>query len=252
VRHFHVGPVGVPRLEGDRAGAPEPVDRDSLLSSFALPPDTVLATTVARLSEQKGHAVLVEGARLLRERHPTLRYLWVGDGEARPALEGVIAQAGVGDLIRLAGFRTDVRPLLRASDLFVLPTLYEGGCSQALLEAMEEGCACVVSALPGVKDVARNGCEAVLVEPGSATALAAAVERLARSPRLRRRLGKAARARSRLYSSLTAFRRTTELLDMLAGTNAAGHPVFHDSRSAFGYSLPPLISKVSSFFSRMR
>src|SRR5262249_46525364 len=151
--------------------------------------------------------------------------------------------------VHLCGFRADVRRLLRGSDLFVLPTLYEGGCSQALLEAMEEGLACLASGLEGVAEVARDGIDALLVQPGNSAALRMALNRLAGSEGLRMRLGAAAEERVRHYSAETMFRETLSRLERLAergGSEIAGHDALNrakaDTVSVFG--------KIMRFLSR--
>ena len=133
-------------------------------------------------------------------------FLWVGEGEMRAELEAALAATGLASRVTFAGFRTDVRRLLRASDIFVFPTLYEGGCSQALLEAMEEGLPIVVSGIAGVREVVADGDTALLVPPGDGEALIAGDptscrrSRLARSPRCRGPL-----AGRRLLQSCDAF-----------------------------------------------
>ncbi|MBC8049278.1 MAG: glycosyltransferase, partial [Chitinophagales bacterium] len=141
---FHVGPIGLKYLLSQTDDEPQDSVAD-VRRELDIPPDALMITTVARLSEQKGHAQLFPAIERMAQERPDAVFVWVGDGELRGTLQTEAARKGLADKIRFAGFRTDVRRVLRASDIFALPTLFEGGCSQALLEAMEEGLPCVVT-----------------------------------------------------------------------------------------------------------
>jgi glycosyltransferase involved in cell wall biosynthesis len=219
---FHVGPVGLSSLLPERGGPAS--ERSALRASFGAA-DRLLVTTVARLAEQKGYRHYLDAIAALASRGDIpLRFLWVGEGELRRELEEAIAARRLDDSILMAGFRSDVRAILRASDMFVLPTLYEGGCSQALLEALEEGVPAIVSSFPGVREVVEDGSEALLVEPGSASALADGVSRLAGDGSLRRRLAAAGRERAKQLTAEVMYAETFRLLDRLLGTDYHRHP----------------------------
>jgi glycosyltransferase involved in cell wall biosynthesis len=90
----------------------------------------------------------------------------------------------------------------READLFVLAAKVakdgdRDGLPNVLLEAQSQGLACVATALPGIAELIEDGRSGVLVTPADPKALAAALERMIRSPVLRRRLGDAGEARVR-------------------------------------------------------
>ncbi|MBC8049826.1 MAG: glycosyltransferase family 4 protein, partial [Chitinophagales bacterium] len=114
------------------------------------------------------------------------------------------------------GFRTDVRRVLRASDIFALPTLFEGGCSQALLEAMEEGLPCVVTDTSATGEIIQSGKNGLLASPSKADAFSNALSQLARSPSERERLGKAAKVSSAAFSAEEMFQQTIKRLEQVA------------------------------------
>jgi glycosyltransferase involved in cell wall biosynthesis len=89
------------------------------------------------------------------------------------------------------GSRRDVIDFLRACDVFIFPSLYEG-LGIALIEAMAAGCACVASSAGPIPEVVRDGEDGILVPPGNSEAIAAAVCRLLDDETLRKRLGDAA------------------------------------------------------------
>jgi glycosyltransferase involved in cell wall biosynthesis len=158
-----------------------------------------LVLTAARLDAQKGHPVLLEAAM----RVPDAVFALAGEGPERAALEALAKELGIADRVRFLGRRDDVPELLAACDVFALPSLYEGS-SLAVLEAMAARRAVVSSAIGGTDELIEDGRSGLLVAPGDAAALAAALQRLLTDPELRARL--AERARDRVERDLTRTR----------------------------------------------
>jgi glycosyltransferase involved in cell wall biosynthesis len=242
IEYFHVGPVGLVDLVGE-AKAGLCLDREaarrSVREEFAVPEDALLVTTVARLAPQKGYGTYLDAVRLLVPTHPELCFLWVGEGELAAELETALSRDVLDGQVRLCGQRCDVRRLLRGSDLFVLPTLYEGGCSQALLEAMEETLPIVVSDTSGVGEVVRHEESALLVSPGDVAGLARAIERLAGDNRLRCRIAAQAGQRVTFFSKQLMIAETVARLDRLTGWQHVRHPGLA-SIARHGYAAPGL------------
>jgi glycosyltransferase involved in cell wall biosynthesis len=155
-----------------------------------------MVLTLGRLDEQKGHAVLFEAA----TRVPDAVFVIAGEGPERSALEGRARRMGIAGRVRFLGHRTDIPQLLAAADLFALPSLYEG-TSLAVLEAMAARRAVVSSAIGGTEELIEDGKSGLLVPPGDAPALGAAIGRLLADPALRESL--AARARARVEADFT-------------------------------------------------
>jgi glycosyltransferase involved in cell wall biosynthesis len=97
-------------------------------------------------------------------------------------------------MVRFLGNRPDVPRLLAASDLFVLPSLWEG-LPMALLEGMAAGLPVVATDVAGSRQVVRDGRDGILVPPGDAAALASAMAAVLANDEERARLGRAARDR---------------------------------------------------------
>lgn len=151
----------------------------ALRGDLGLQPDDVLLVGVSRIETNKGYHVLVRAlAALARQRALPARWKWVlvGHGPMRAQLERDIAAAGLSDHVLLRG-RVDVGELhgwYEAATLFVHPTLYEGS-SLVTLEAMAHRRAVVATRAGGLPDKVRPGENGWLVEPGDASALAAAL-----------------------------------------------------------------------------
>jgi glycosyltransferase involved in cell wall biosynthesis len=174
---------------------------------------------VARYSKQKDHASLLQALALLRERglRPSLHLAGGGKALHRRPLEQLAQRLGLGEQVRFLGVIDTVPQLLMSQQICVLSTRYEG-MPLALIEGMAAGCAVIGSQVPGVQELIRDGEDGCLVEPGSAQALADAIEALLRDPEAASAL--AARGRARALAEFSRERmqsRYAELFLELAG-----------------------------------
>jgi len=151
--------------------------------------DAFAVLAVGRLVPQKGHAVLVEAARRVVDALPSAQFVVAGEGELRPELEAQIERLDLADNVRLIGHRDDVRELLPAFDLFVLPSLWEA-MPYTVLEAQDAGLPIVASDVCGLAEFLPHG---RLVRPKDAAALADAMLKLVYDDGERRRLGRLGR-----------------------------------------------------------
>ena len=141
--------------------------------------------SIASLTVNKGHEVLVRAMRRIVERHPDSRCLIIGEGREKAYLESLVGRLGLQGRVLLLGMQPDVSPFLCLSDVLVLGSLTREGLSVALLEGTAAGVPLVGSDLGGIPEVIRHGVNGFLFRPGDATALAGAVERLIEGPELR-------------------------------------------------------------------
>jgi glycosyltransferase involved in cell wall biosynthesis len=158
-----------------------------------------LLVQVGRLSTQKAQDRSIRALAACADRGVRLRL--VGDGPERGALERLARQLGVDDRLEFTG-SDDPRPHLRAADIVLLPSRWEG-MSLVLLEAMSIGAA-VVSADCAGSDVL-DGC-GMLVDHADDTAAVAGIARsvteMLADPELRRDLGDRARRRIEQHHAL--------------------------------------------------
>jgi glycosyltransferase involved in cell wall biosynthesis len=182
--------------------------------------------SVGRMDELRNHATLVEAfLRLIASPHPAhqrLRLIIVGDGPIRAECQAMLNRAGAGHRAWLPGERADIAQLLRAMDLFVLPSLADGS-SNAILEAMATGLPVVATSVGGNTELVHPGFTGILVPPGSPDILAAAIADYCRIPEMGQRHG--ARARSQVIArhSLPAMARSyLAVYDALTGAAGPG------------------------------
>jgi glycosyltransferase involved in cell wall biosynthesis len=178
---------------------------------------------VGRLKAPKDFLTLIRAFAALPE--GSFEALIVGDGPDRAGIEAEIRRLGLDGCVRLVGERGDVPKLLADSDVFVLSSRSEG-LPVSVLEAMAAELPVVASRVGGLAELVVDGDTGVLVPPGDALALAAALGRLIDGRDERRSLGAAGRARAEELFDLAAFRGAhVELYDReLALTGAVAEP----------------------------
>jgi glycosyltransferase involved in cell wall biosynthesis len=151
------------------------------------------------------------------------RFVHVGGGPLLGSLKEHAQALGLADRVTWRGAQTEdaVREAYRAADLFVLASRISGdgdrdGLPNVLLEALSQSCPVVATAVSAIPELVADGVTGALVPPGDHTALAGAIERLARDPALRARLAAAGEARVRRDFPLD--RGVAYIADLLQGS----------------------------------
>jgi glycosyltransferase involved in cell wall biosynthesis len=152
--------------------------------------DAPLIVFVGRLCHQRAPDVAVAALALMRT--PSVLLRLVGDGEDRAAVEELVTALGLDGRVEFSGFRPEPAPDLRAADIVVIPSRYDG-MALILLEAMACGAAIVATWVPGTSALGGTGHLVPVEDPQS---LAETVDALLADPQRRRQLGAAARARA--------------------------------------------------------
>jgi len=136
--------------------------------------ENTVALFVGRLDPVKSLPTVIEAMKTTRQRSPKLRLVIVGDGPERAALEEQAKSLGVEDVVQFAGSQKNVNLYLKAADLFILPSFTEG-ISNALLEAMASGVACLATPVGGNNEVLDQGKYGVMVPVANVEAWADAL-----------------------------------------------------------------------------
>lgn len=165
--------------------------------------------TVAHLSPEKGHRILLEALARLRHRWPEVTYVFVGNGDQKESLRALAQALEVARQVLFLGFRDDSEALMKQFDLFCLPSLSEG-LSSAILAAMASELPVVATRVGGIPELVVDGETGLLVPAGQAEALAAALDCLLEDSELRRRMGQAGRRRVETCFTLERKLKETE------------------------------------------
>ena len=205
---------------------PDAVDIAHVMSQHQWPadvptvaPGTPLIVCVAALTREKGVDVLIEAAAILRKTHPTARWLVLGDGPDREALEARNKALGVDGVVTLAGFVNAPEAILRTATVAVQPSHHEG-LGSSVLDALALGVPVVATNRGGLPDALAHG-GGVLIAPNSPVELAGAVARLLDSPDERDRLAAAGRIAADNFGIEQLVQRTLDVYRSVALTPGA-------------------------------
>lgn len=144
---------------------------------------------VGRLESVKGVDDFLKAAVQVKKDYPDIKIKVTGWYK-----KGHPLVAKYQDKAEFTGLRKDIPEILHSTDIFVLPS-YSEGLSNALMEAMSSGCACIASQTGGNCYLIENGVSGFLFDPGDTQALSAHLKRLIEDPAKRISLGHKARER---------------------------------------------------------
>jgi glycosyltransferase involved in cell wall biosynthesis len=212
-------PSGVPRPV---TGAPA----DDLFATLGIGPEQPVVGTVAALAPHKDHATLMQAARRVIDARPEVAFVWLGEGECRPALERQRRALQLERHVHMPGFRADALAFVPRFTVFALASWLEG-LGTSLLDAQWLGVPVVATAVGGIPDVIDDGVTGRLVPPRDPDAMARALLEALGDPT--RRTAWAARAREAVAAfsdeamvtrTLAAYREVLERRTSAAATRA--------------------------------
>ena len=164
--------VDIERFQPDRNA------RESLVQKYNIKDNELILSTVSVLRTFKRPEVIIESCGLLHSRGVPFRLFVGGDGDLLPGLKQLSEKLGCADRIHWLGYCPDPKPLLQASDVFVLASVGEA-FGLVLTEAMACGVPVVGSRSGAIPEIVEDGATGLLAEPMNAASFADAIERLA-------------------------------------------------------------------------
>ena len=183
--------------------------RRRIREAFSLADRELVIGTVGRLVWQKGFNDFLQSVPALLKDIPQARFILVGDGPLRQDLEEQAKTLGIRDRLILTGHRRDIRDMMAAMDIVVIPSLLEG-FPMVTLEAMAMERPIVATAIDGITEQISDGEDGLLVPARNPEALAQAIRRLAVDPPYARSLG--CRARKRVLADFSVQKMIAETI----------------------------------------
>ncbi len=191
----------------------DPGIRDRVGRELAVAGDSTLVLCVARLIPEKGVGVFVEAARLVARERSHACFVLAGSGPLLDCLVRAVREDRLEGQIKILGWRDDIQDLMKAADLFVLPSYFMEGLPVSILEAMACGKPVIATHHKGCEDVVVDGETGFLVPVKQPAPLAERIVKLLDDPALRARMGCAGRRRVEEHYELGAC--TDEIVGIL-------------------------------------
>ena len=181
-------------------------DAKRLRTRLGVSPKALLIGTVGQMRPEKNQEVLLTTLRRLRVARVDAHLVIAGDGPLRDFLARRAVELEVADRVSFIGEVDDVRPVLTALDVFVLPSTAVESFSNAALEAMAIGRPVILSDIGGAREMIDDGVEGYVVSPTELPArLPALLSALYADQRKRQQMGLAARRRAETSFSVAAM-----------------------------------------------
>ncbi|QQS40168.1 MAG: glycosyltransferase family 4 protein [Acidobacteriota bacterium] len=193
-------------------------DRSKGRASLYIGEDVPLLLSVARISLHKGHEFLVKAMKKVAARRPDAMLALAGEGDLFESVKEQVSDLGLTEQIRFLGYRSDVPDLMKAADLFILPSIMEG-LGTSVIDAMFAGIPIVTTEAGGIPELVRQregeeGPCAWIVPPADPDSLSDAIleameneeERDRRSARALERANREFTAEAMAERTLAAYR----------------------------------------------
>jgi glycosyltransferase involved in cell wall biosynthesis len=196
-----------------------PAASPETLSSLGVRPGAPLVVMVAALVGHKDPITFVRAIEETRHVVPNVQALIVGEGELRADVEREIATLGIGDVVHLAGYRTDADSLMTAADVVALSSS-DDGIGGVVIDAMSFGKPVAATAAGGIPEAVAHDDTGLLVPVGDAAALGAAIARILNDRELAARLGANGVRRAPLFSIENTVDKTLAVYERVLSTRA--------------------------------
>lgn len=189
---------------------------DYVKSELGITEETPVIGNVAALTPNKSQTDLVRAARIVADRIPRVKFVVVGEGQARGELEALIRELNLEGNVALTGFREDRLEIMSTFTSFVLSSRLEG-LGTSVMDAQAMGVPVVATRTGGVPDIVEDGVTGLLVPVRDPEALARAILRLLDDEDLRQRIAKKALAQAKGYDYRRMVYKTLDAYRLLAG-----------------------------------
>lgn len=208
-----------------------PQERDRVRAELGAAPENTLVGMVACLKPQKAPHDFVAVAARVCARLPEARFVLIGDGDLRPEVEEDIRLAGLGDCVRIAGWRRDVPVVMRALDACLLTSHWEG-LARVLLEARAARVPVVATRVGGSAEAIADGHHGCLCERGDVGGLADRLCEVLTDAVLREKIRSCGGELPPEFDSREMLARCEQLYDKLLSSGARGGDLAKDCRAA--------------------
>ena len=192
--YFNNQTIMIPNWVDDQKFLPlqDKMEKQVLRKKHHLCESDIIITSVGSLTAVKNHRDVITALDKINGKLGNIKYLVLGDGPLKQELQEYTIKLDLTEKVKFFGQAENVRELLVISDIFVMPSLFEG-LGNSLLEAMYCGLPSIVYNVYGLRDLVIHCKNGLIVQDNNSKSLAKALKMLAKDEALRTKLGAAAR-----------------------------------------------------------
>ena len=180
-------------------------------AEYGIPKEVLLLGYILRITHQKNPLGMIEAFRQVLDQTKDVRLLMIGEGELKDRVVAKVQELNIAEYVYFDDFRQDVPDILKAIDVYCLPSLWEG-LPIGLLEAMSMGKAVIATNVNGSREIVKHMESGLLIEPEDNAALADAILCLCRQPQLRDKLQ--TQAKNTIQERFDVVRMTRDVEDV--------------------------------------
>ena len=184
------------------------VDRIDMRKTLGLPEDALIAIAMGDIVPRKNYKAAIEA--VAKANRPNLHYIICGKGPQIDELKSLSANLGIAEQIHFLGFRSDIKELALASDMFLFASLQEG-LPRSTMEAMSAGLPCVISKIRGHVDLIENEQGGLLLDVDDIEGFAVALQKMVDDDAFRKKMGEIAKERVKAFDSEVVRGRINEI-----------------------------------------
>lgn len=170
----------------------ESVNLSTIKEIDELAPDIIKIVVIGRLHPAKGHLDLIKAITKIKKLNTRFHVFLVGEGELREEITIKCTENNIETYVSMLGQRSDIPEILAKTDIFVMPSHWEG-LPMALLESMAMAKPVIATRVGGIPDVIKDGFNGFLVDKSDVQELANKILQLLENDKLRDQLGSAAK-----------------------------------------------------------
>lgn len=162
------------------------VDREAVRKELGIPNDSILIISAGELNKNKNQKIIIDAISKIED-NENIHYIVCGQGHLEEVLKKMVIEKQLSRNIHFLGYRNDIVKLMKASDIFVLPS-YREGLSRSIMEAMASGMPVIASKIRGNVDLIKDNEGGFLCYCNDTEAFSMAIEKLI-NKEARRKMG---------------------------------------------------------------
>jgi glycosyltransferase involved in cell wall biosynthesis len=175
---------------------------DDIRVKYGIGPGALIVVSISQLIPEKGIGYLIDAAAVALRQGADVAFIHLGDGRCAAEYRAKVADLGIANRFIFAGLKNlpEIASILQQSDIFTLPCTWGEAFSLVILEAFAAGKPVIATGVGGNVEAVEDGRNGLVVPPGDAGALAAAITALYDSPERRQAMARESAMRSRFFS----------------------------------------------------